>query len=185
MRKIWWAVIPALFLGACVQAPPLNFSVADVGPSSTKLDAEVKSITVVPASPKEAIGPINPATGGLTDIWRNALQEALDRSAIFKDDAQRKVSISVKIVKFEVPSAGFDMVSHAGARYDIIDRATGAIIYTQTVDTPGVVPAGYAFVGVVRARESINRAVQNNIAEFLKSLQTADLSKSMFPGAGQ
>ncbi len=44
-------------------------------------------------------------------------------------------------------------------------------------------PAGYAFAGVIRARESINRSTQNNIALFLQALETVDVSKPMFPSS--
>lgn len=38
-----------------------------------------------------------------------------------------------------------------------------------------------AFVGMVRARESINRAAQNNIKQFLQAVETVDVEKPMFP----
>ena len=40
---------------------------------------------------------------------------------------------------------------------------------------------GYAFMGIVRARESVNRAVQNNITMFLQALETVNFDKAMFP----
>lgn len=178
------AIIPLFLLGACgQQIPPLNFSVPNVGPSSSKLDAEVKSLTVTVARPDEATGPIDPNASGLTGLWKESLQEALDKMAIFKDDASRKVSLSVKILKLDVPGAGFSMTTATAARYEIIDRASGAIIYTQDVAAEGHVPADYAFNGMARGRESINRSVQNNIAQFLQSLETIDLNKPMFPNS--
>ena len=39
----------------------------------------------------------------------------------------------------------------------------------------------YAFSGIARQRESVNRAVQNNITQFLQSLETVDANKPMFP----
>ncbi|HEI3725675.1 TPA: UDP-N-acetylglucosamine acyltransferase [Escherichia coli] len=67
------------------------------------------------------------------------------------------------------------------ARYEIINRANGDIIYTQDIESTGTVPASYAFYGIVRARESVNRAVQNNITQFLQALESVDLSRPMFP----
>lgn len=67
------------------------------------------------------------------------------------------------------------------ARYELIDRATGSIVYTQDVSASGEVPFNYASAGVIRARESISRSAQNNIAQFLQSLETVDISKLMFP----
>ncbi len=42
-------------------------------------------------------------------------------------------------------------------------------------------PFNYAFAGVIRARESISRSAQNNIAQFLQALETVDITKPMFP----
>lgn len=184
MKLRLFALLPILLLSACTQLP-LNFSVPNVGPSTRKLDAEVKSVTVTVGRPDEATGSIDTQTSGITGIWKEALQESLDKMAIFTDNANKKVSLSVKILKFDVPSFGFSMTTETAARYELIDRSTGGIIYTQDINASGIVPADYAFVGVVRMRESINRSVQNNIAQFLQSLDTIDLSKPMFPVAQQ
>ena len=78
-------------------------------------------------------------------------------------------------------STRFTMTTKTVARYELIDRATGGIVYTQDVSASGEVPFNYAFAGVVRARESISRSAQNNIAQFLQALETVDVSKPMFP----
>lgn len=101
--------------------------------------------------------------------------------AIFSDGSDRKVSLSVKVLELDVPAFGASMTTKTMARYELIDRETGAIIYTQDISAEGHVPASYAFVGVIRARESINRSVQNNITQFLQALETVDVSRPMFP----
>ncbi len=73
------------------------------------------------------------------------------------------------------------MTTKSAARYEIIDRANGDIIFTQDINSEGVVPFDYAFIGMIRARESLNRSVQQNIAQFLQALETVDVSKPMFP----
>ncbi|RQR81554.1 UDP-N-acetylglucosamine acyltransferase [Burkholderia sp. Bp8977] len=101
--------------------------------------------------------------------------------AIFKDDAPEKVNLSVKVLKLEPPGAGFSMTTNVEARYEIQNRANGDIVYTQNIASSGTVPMDYAFVGVVRMRESVNRAVQNNVTQFLQALESVDLKKPMFP----
>jgi hypothetical protein len=190
----WLVVVAALSLaqGCAEHVPPLNFSVPNVGPSATRFDAEVRSLTVTVGRPDEQVGPVHvmmaesagTAVGSsqaLTANWREALQEALDRHIIFRDDGRQKVSISVKILRLEIPFMGASFTTNAVARYEIIDRANGDIIFRQDVASAGTVPADFAFLGVIRARESINRAVQNNIASFLQQLQTADMARPMFP----
>ena len=160
---------------------PVNFSAPNIGVSSTKLDAELKSLTVSVARPDEATGEIDPGIGVHTGLWKTALEEAFNRMAIFKDDSPRKVSLAVKILKFGVPSFGASMTTHASARYEIIDRSDGSIIFTTDISTTGDVPFDYAFAARVRLLESINRSVQNNIIQFLQVLETVDMDKPMFP----
>ena len=178
-------VFAVLLLGGCAQGvPPLNFSVPNVGPSSTKLEAELRSMTVTVARPDERTGDLPPDAAAVTPLWQNALQEALNRMVIFRDDNPRKVSLSVKVLKLDFPLAGIDFTTQAAARYEIIDRNNGDIILSQVVESSGTAPANFAFLGVARLRESVNRSVQNNIARFLQILGTADLARPQFPAAG-
>ncbi|MCC4587071.1 lipoprotein [Xanthomonas sp. NCPPB 1067] len=189
MKKLLLAAVAVLALAGCASNPPMNFSVPNVGVASKKVDAELKSLTVTLARPDEKTGELPAwAEGQIPTLWQSALVEAVNRMVIFRDDAPRKVSLSVKVLKLDVPSFGASMTTDSAARYELIDRETGAIIYTQDIAASGTVPAGYAFAGVIRARESVNRSVQNNIAQFLQALETVDASKPMFPaakGAGQ
>ena len=50
----------------------------------------------------------------------------------------------------------------------------------ESISSEGVVPMDYAFMGIIRATESMNRAVRNNIADFINSLESADLSRAMY-----
>jgi hypothetical protein len=193
MLRIGTLFIGALTLTACAdQLPPVNFSVPSVGPATQKVDAELRSITVTLARPDEQLGRMDvtlaetsgmgPGSGlGVSSAWRTALEEALNRMVIFRDDAARKVSLQVKVLKLEGPMFGATMTTDTAARYEVINRANGDIIFITDVSASGTTPFDHAFLGAIRARESINRAVQNNIALFLQQLETADFSKPMFP----
>lgn len=181
-KKIKALTIAAVLMSGCTAMPPLNFSVPNVGFSQKKIDAEVKSMTVTIARPDETSGEL--ALGieqNVPQLWQTALIEALNKMAIFQDDSAKKINLSVKILKLDIPSAGASFTTETAARYEIIDRKTGDIIFTQDVTSSGTTPFGYALVGAVRARESVNRAVQNNITQFLQSLETIDIKKPMFP----
>lgn len=192
MKKlIVLALAVAFTTGCATPVPPLNFSVPNAGLSQHRLDAEVRSITVTLARPDEQVGRIDFALaegggvvatgGGLAVAWQTALIEALNRTLIFRDDGARKVSIAVKVLKLQVPSFGASFTTNAVARYEVVDRANGDIIFTQDVASSGTTPAGHAFLGYTRMRESVNRAVQNNISLFLQAAETIDLDKPMFP----
>tara|TARA_B100000315_G_scaffold218705_1_gene220166 strand:+ start:47 stop:625 length:579 start_codon:yes stop_codon:yes gene_type:complete len=183
-KKIWaplFSLLAIAVLTGCAEMPPLNFSVPNVGPSSHRINAELRSLTVTLGRPDEKTGSMPVGIEVIVPMWKTALEEALNRMVIFRDDSKNRVSMAVKIVKMNVPSAGIAMETTSAARYEIIDRSNGDIIFTQVIDSEGIVPGGYAFVGAIRARESINRAVQNNISLFLKALETVDLKKPMFP----
>lgn len=172
----------SLLLAACGSVPPLNFSVPNVGVSAKKIDAEMKSMTVTIARPDEKTGDLPAAMEQVVpNLWQTALVESLNKMAIFQDDSAKKVNISVKILKLEVPSGGFSFTTQTAARYEIMDRKTGDLIYAQDISSSGTTPVDFAYLGLARARESINRAVQNNITQFLQALSTVDPQKPMFP----
>lgn len=172
----------ATFLSACGSIPPLNFSVPSVGVSQKKIDAELKSMTVTIARPDEKTGELPIGMEQMVpQLWQTALTESLNKMAIFQDDASKKVNLSVKILKLDLPGGGFSMTTSTAARYEIMDRKTGDLIFSQDVSSSGTTPLDFAFMGVARAKESINRAVQNNITQFLQALETVDVNKPMFP----
>jgi uncharacterized lipoprotein YajG len=182
-------IVLLLGLGGCATpSTPLSFSVPNVGLSSKKIDAEVKSITVTFGRPDELTGEVRVPPIMIQQVaeqWRVALQEALDKMLVFRDDAEKKVTLAVKILKFDLPRAGFSMRTGTAAKYEITDRSNGAIIYSSTVDAEGICPADYAFAGRARMIESANRAVQNNILQFLQALESVDVTKPMFPSANK
>ncbi|CAO3355924.1 hypothetical protein [Azospirillum palustre] len=185
IRKISLAAFLALTLSACgAQMPPLNFSVPNVGPSKVKLDAEVKSITVAIARPDEATGELPNGLEIVPPMWKTSLEEALTKMAIFKDDAPKKVSISVKVLKLDIPGIGGEFTTETGARYEVIDRSNGSIILTTDVNSKGTVPFEHAYIATVRQRESVNRSIQNNILQFLQQLETTKLNQPMIPATG-
>jgi hypothetical protein len=184
ITRLTFALIASLvLLTGCETVPPLSFSVPNVGVSTKKIDAELKSMTVTVARPDEKKGnlPLALSRENVPALWQTALIEALNRMTIFQDDASKKVNISVKILSVDVPSGGASFTTETVARYEIMDRKSGDIIFTQDISSSGTTPFDYAFMGVIRARESVNRAVQNNISLFLQALETVDITKPMFP----
>lgn len=167
------AIILMSLLTGCVSAPPLNFSLQDVEPSKRPLDAELRSVSVSFAAPSEQTGDVPSNGEGIPLLWERALVEAVNKRSVFNDESANKVNLFVKIKQLEPPAGGFTMVTAATASYLLVNRKSGATLLEQTITTKGSVPPGYAFAGYVRAKESINRAVQNNIREFLDGLDSA------------
>ncbi|MEH6519281.1 MAG: hypothetical protein V7742_21600 [Halioglobus sp.] len=173
-------VTSIIFLtSACTNIAPLDFTVQDVGPIENRKDAEVKSITVgfaTQSQQKEV-----DYNHEMPPIWKESLTDALNRSLAFRDDTELKVNVSVRIIEADAPSFGASMTTTVGAIYEIVDRETGDMLMAETITTEGAVPFDYALHGLVRAREAVNRAVRNNIAEFINRLELADFSKPVFP----
>lgn len=180
--------IASILLSGCATTEPLNFSVPNVGVSHKRIDAELKSITVTLARSDEKNGAIFGELGDFdtqiySPLWQTSLVEALNRMVIFQDDMPKKVNLSVKILKIaSLPGLRARIIMEVTARYEIIDRKTGDLIFTQDISSMGTTPDGYSTLdGMPQIRASTNRAVQNNIAAFLLALETVDFQRPMFP----
>ncbi len=177
------SIVMAASLTGCATAPPppVNYSLSNVGVSKIKHDAELKSINVSYANKGETTG-IIPATATRTpDLWKNSLEGALNNMVIFKDDATKKVNLMVKITRFEPAQPGVDMTAYAEARYDIVDRNNGDIIFSQSFSSSGKQLFNENLNGIARIIEATNMAVRNNITAFLQSLEEVNINKPMFP----
>jgi hypothetical protein len=143
---------------------------------SQRKDAELISMTVgfTPSQRKkvQAKGklPIQPP-------WKEALQDAINRSLIFQDDASKKINLSVRISEFDISGADFVKTTKVTAIYEILDRSNGDLLFAEEISCEGVAPMGYGSAGVPRMVESWNRAVRNNIADFINILEHTDISK--------
>jgi len=181
--NLFIVVICIGLIAGCTTIPPLDFTVQEVGMVSNRKNAELKSLTVgfAPQSQQKIVE----ANAMIPPIWKEALQDALNRSLLFRDDMSMKVNLSVRIMKLDLPSAGASMTTRTGAIYEIVDRSNGDLLFSEVIESDGVVPFDYAFAGVVRAVESRNRAVRNNIADFIGRLEQTDFSKPRFKGLNE
>jgi len=175
MHRLVWLTIP-LWLAACNPMPPFNFAPQFSRPSQSKIDADLRSISVTLANPEETTGRMPPDAADAAPIWRDALQDAINKSGLFDDDSHRRVNIVVKVLKVDIPSVGITFETAVDAPYQIIDRKDGEAIFDQVISSTGSVPGDWAFAGIIRHREAINRAVQNNIATFLNVLYRSPLA---------
>ncbi len=180
MRRIFTGILLATLavLSGCTSVPPVDFTVQEVGIVSDRKDAELRSLTVgfAPQSQQTNVE----ANATIPPLWKEALQDSINRSLIFRDDMETKVNLTVRITEFDVPAGGASMTTRVAAIYEIVDRSNGDMLFTQKISSEGVVPFDYAFLGVARAVESWNRAVRNNIADFINTLENSDISKPVF-----
>jgi hypothetical protein len=182
----------ALLSTGCQTLPPVDFGVGAVGVSQKKIDAELKTISVQVAPKNKQKGDVDiqmlesagtQASSGqaIISAWQTSLQDAFARMAVFNDLSNRKLSLSVTVLKLDIPSMGINFETETIAKYELIDRATGDIVYTSDVAAKGSVAGSESFLGVIRARTAASNSVRENIKQFLRELETVDVAKPMFP----
>lgn len=166
----------AIISGCATQAPTLNFVPQDVLPSQNKVNAELKSITISIAKEDERLGETqvgfmgNQYESTFKASFKEALEEAIVKSAIFNDLSENKVSLTAKVMKFETPSMGVNFDTSMIVRYEVYDRKNGKLIFRRDVESGGSVSGSYAFMGAIRYTEARNVAGRNNVNNFISSL---------------
>ncbi len=149
--------------------------------STAHVDAELESLTVLEAPSDERTGLTFLVTNEVIREWHIGLEDAVIQSVIFTGNPNRRLSLTVSILRLTTPLAGFSVTAHSDARYELVDAATGTTLYTKSIDTMGYVPFDYAYLGVVRANEAVNCGVRNNIKAFLADLQAAIAENPLLP----
>ena len=173
-------LVTLIFAVGCTSVPPVDFTVQDVGVVDIRKNVELRSLTVGYATQLQQRKVAS--NHNVPPIWKEGLQDAINRSLIFKDDVATKVNVSVRITEFVTPSqrSGIEARTTVSAIYEIVDRGTGNLLMAQEITSDGFVPFDYAVLGQVKVVESINRAVRNNIADFINLVEATDLSKPIF-----
>jgi hypothetical protein len=178
-----WFICLIIVVGGCATPmPPLEFTPRDVNVSIKKLDADLRTITISVAQNDEKFGETMVGFGGneyeqtFKSAFQSALEEGLARSAIFNDLSNRKVSLSAKILEFQTPSFSSSFETEMIVRYQLIERSTGAIVYSKNISSKGSVPYNYAFVGAVRFTEARNISVRNNVLNLISDLEKSDIT---------
>lgn len=176
------AAFPIAFMLLCsgCAEQPLNFTPSNVQPSGTKIDVALVKVNVaLDSTPGNTFKKKRLDASGfesqLAQLWQTSLDDSLGRTAIFNDDSKRRANLSVRILRLAQPKAGVVMHTGTVAKYELIDRSTGQTIYSTDVESDGRVGGGYAMTATTRARESINRSIQNNITQFIDKLKSAQI----------
>jgi len=168
-----------LFLSGCTRS--YNFSVPDITPSKQKINVNLDSIAIDhgkydPAKPITYIKLEDFTDEEIAEdfllAWAIALRDALKKSELFDELAERKLKLFVGIQDFDTPPFGVHFTTYVSTNYQFIDKTSNNIIYSDAVNSEGFVPFDYSFFGYKRSNEAINRAVQNNISTFISHLQS-------------
>lgn len=162
--------------GCATQAPTLNFVPKDVISTGSKINFELKTISVSIAQENERVGETqvglfgNQYESSFKQAFKDAIEEALAKSAIFNDLSDRKTSLTAKVLQFETPGMSVSFETKMVVRFQLLDRSSGKLIFTRDISSVGVVPFDYSFMGAIRYTEARNRAARDNVNQFLSSL---------------
>lgn len=173
MKKLTLAMVSIVSMTGCASTPPsFTPTVAQtVGRQSGTLGNV--SVQSDPASLQNGQIKMIFGSEAIPILWKNATETAIAQSQVFDGKGTRKYDVIVTILMLKPPREGFTIKTPAKARYDVIEAETRKIVFTTEVETIGRVAFGDNFVGTIRIRDSINRATQSNIVEFLNRLQAA------------
>lgn len=169
-QVVMLGVVTSLMFG-CSAPPPLNFSPEGVPVANKKIDADLKSIAITIANRDEQTGEILPDGEELVGPWKDALTNAINESVLFNDDSARHVSLSVKILHYDAPKPSLALEFDVDARYTLTDRKTGVEIFGTVISSKEFSKLPFLAGGFARARDSLNRAIQSNIIQFIEQLE--------------
>lgn len=175
MQNIAFAVASSVLIAGCaVQAPTFTPVVAQ---TIGRHPGSLQSVSVQADPEGLQAGQIKMIWGAdeIPVLWKQATEAAVLQSGVFTGRGERKYDVLVTILVMKPPAQALTVNTPAKARYDVIDAETRRILFSTEVDTVGRVALGDNFSGAVRIRNSISRATQSNILEFLKRLQAATL----------
>ncbi len=164
--------LTSLLVAGCVGAPPSfmpNLAEARVRIAGT---IGTVSASVDPAA--QAAGDVHMSYGSdkIPALWQRGLASAIGQSRLF-DGSPRVFDVNVTIYKMKPPRTGGTIETPARARYQLIDAGSHAVVFEAMIETVGHVGPDGNFLGVVRVRDSIDRAVQRNITQFVERLAKA------------
>jgi hypothetical protein len=161
-------------LCACAAASDGRLTLANVTPSTARIDARLATVTVEPASRDRAVYPLPRTLTQLLPIWQAALQDALARKGIFDPGSPRQLSLVVKVLEFSLSGNILSVL----ARYQLFDVPPGNPVFSA--DIMSNVGFNSLATGVTslddpalatQNRTEIIRAIQDNITQFLDQLE--------------
>lgn len=154
-------------------------------PAAAQIDARLAGVTVEPASRDLAVYPLPSTLTQFLPIWRGALEDALTRQGFFRAGAARPLSLSVKVLEFSLSGKVLSIL----ARYQLFDNPPGAAVFsTDIMSNQGISSLATGVTSLedpaiaTHNRTEVNRAIQDNITQFLDQLDAFDRGGSRSTG---
>jgi hypothetical protein len=170
MRPAILAAIAFLALGACAGPQPLAVKLPDLagidlarGPAPSYRDAiTVATVGVGTDTATPWASQVSPAQ------VRQALMQTLVAARLGRENG--RLRLDAILLTLQRPYAGFAMTVTATIGYRLTDAATGAVVYTSTLTTPGTATLDDAYMYDTRLRIADERAICANFRRLVEEL---------------
>ncbi len=175
MKNMATLILCSFLLASCAVQPP-SFTPA-VAQTIGRHPGSLQSVSVQADPNGLQSGQIKMVWGAdeIPVLWKRGTESAVLQSGVFTGLGEDKYDVLVTILVMKPPAQALTVNTPAKARYDVINAKTRKIVFSTEIETVGRVAFGDSFSGAVRIKESINRATQSNILEFLQRLQASSL----------
>ena len=170
MRHAVLLVVGFLALAACAGPQPLAVKLPDLsgidlarGPAPSYRDAiTVATVGVSTDTATPWASQVSPAQ------VRQALMQTLVAARLGRENGRFR--LDAILLTLQRPYAGFAMTVTATIGYRLTDAATGAVVYTSTLTTPGTATLDDAYMYDTRLRIADERAVRANFRRLVEEL---------------
>jgi hypothetical protein len=164
------ACVGASFLAACASQPTqVNVVPSGIVRVNHPFDLELKTVNAIIADKASQTGKVM-MSATFPPLWRDAIQVSVDQAGLFKDDASRKVTITVTIKQFEYNPTGFSNTVTVEASYLMTDRSTGQVLFDRTISNTASSSVSKEYQARARLINLWNETTQDNIAKFVAAL---------------
>lgn len=111
--------------------------------------------------------------------FRSALEQSLSKAGLLGQSDKANYVLRANLVSLDQPLFGLNFTVTSMVEYNLVDNATGRVIWTDKVEAPFTAGVSDSFFGVKRLRLANEGSARENINELLKRLAGLKL------GAGQ
>lgn len=174
-NRVTWLLL--LLLPVCIPPYAANSQLlrSTVRPAAARIDAQLASVSVEPASRGVAVYPLPPTMTPFLPIWQAALQDALAKEGVFRRSAPRRMSVVVQVLEFSLSGKVLSVL----ARYQLFAVPSAAPVFSADIminQGLGALATGVTSLEdpaiAMRNRTEVLRAIQANITQFIDQLDT-------------
>lgn len=110
--------------------------------------------------------------------FQAALQQSLDKAGLLSTSSDAPLALQANLLRVEQPLFGLDFKVTTEVEYTLVEKASGKVLFRETLRTPFTAGVGDAFVAVKRLRLANEGAAKENIAALLKRLSALRVDAS-------